>query len=129
MDQIVSTLEAALTPDLAALRASMVGGRIELFSHRHAEALHVFGASIQVDQAASDFGLLILRVAVSSMHSEVIRGEVIWFRSRQDFGTADLTIEVRGFTEESVLEFRKEWPRLITAIQVAATRKAPIHAA
>ena len=82
-----------------------------------------------VDQPASDFGLLILRVSVSSMHSEVITGEVVWFRSRQKFGTADLSVEVRGFTPESILEFRREWPRLIAAIRVAVARKAPIRAA
>jgi len=127
IDQVITQLESALTPDLTRLSSELVGGRCAVFSHRHAEELHAFGLTIEVDQPASDFGLLVLRVAVVCTHSEEIEGEVLWFKTRKEYGRSDCSITVQGFTQEGILEFRKEWPRLLDAVQMAILRKAPLQ--
>ena len=126
IDQVVASLEHQLTPDLVRLSSDLGNGRCEVFSHRHAEEVHVFGVTIDVAQAASDFGILVLRVAITSTHAESIKGEVIWFKTRKEYGRTELSVTVKGFTPESVLEFTREWRRLRSAVEGALTRGAPL---
>ena len=126
IDQVVTQLETKMSSDLSSFRTEFLGGGGELFSHRHAEELHVFGLKLEVDQPASDFRLLLLRVSIASIQSELITGEVMWFRSRNDFGTSDMGIIAEGFTTESIGRFTKDWSRLLESFEKAASRKAPL---
>lgn len=126
IDQVVASLERQLTPDLVRMRSGSADGRCEMFSQRHAEEVHVFGVTIDVAQPASDFGILVLRVAITSTHAESIKGEVIWFRTRKEYGRTELSVAVKGFTPESVLEFTREWPRLLSAVEDALARRTPL---
>lgn len=126
IDQVVTQLETKMSLALSSFRAELLGGGGELFSHRHAEALHVFGLTVEFDQPTSDFRLLLLRVSIASIQSELITGEVMWFRSRNDFGTTDMSIIAEGFTTESIGRFTKDWSRLLKSFEKAASRKAPL---
>lgn len=125
INHVAVVLETALSPDLAALRARYGAERCEFFSHRHANELHVFGLSLDVDYPTDDYHLLLLRITVVSLHSESITGDVRWFRTRSDLGRADLEIVVREFSSQSIAEFRTAWPRLKAAFETAAERRAP----
>ena len=126
LDQVVATLESQLNPDLVRLSRGLADGRCTVFSQRHAEEVHVFGITLDVAQPAGDFGLLVLRVAITSTHAESIKGEVLWFKTRKEYGRTDLSIAVKGFTPESVLEFTRAGPRLLDALDVAISRRAPL---
>jgi|GEM_PF-2909354 len=128
IDQVVAQFETETSSDLSRLSTELVGGRCEQFSHRHAEELHVFGLTLEVDHPTSNFRLLLLRVSIACVQSEAIKGEVIWFKSREDFGFTDLSITAEGFTPESIGSFTKDWPRLLESFEMAASRKSPLRA-
>lgn len=125
IDPTSSTLEAALLPDLNRLVRSQEDEGYSVFSHRHAADVHVLGISREVHVSASEFPLLILRVAISSLGSESIKGEVLWFRSRSDLGVSDDSVTVSGISKSSVAEFQESWPELIRAFKSARERNFP----
>ena len=128
IDDAVSALKSALLPDLRAISARWPELRPEVFSHRHAGELHVFGVTCDFDALAEEFKLLVLRVAICTFGSEAIKGEVLWFRSRADFGVADGIVRTSGLDARSVRDFTSKWPSLLQSLDAAVDRRLPASA-
>lgn len=125
IDSPVKALEQALHTDLLRLANRQEEGRGSMFSHRHAEGVHMFGCIYELAAPLTEYREVILRVGVTSWDGDSISGDVIWVRSRAEYPVVEEKISVSGISAASIAEFRKSWGRLCGAFEAALIRKAP----
>ena len=125
IDSPVKALEEALHADLFRLANKQGEGRGTLFSHRHAEGVHIFGCSYELAAPLTEYREVMLRVGVTSWEGDSITGDVIWVRSRAEYPFVEERVSVSGISDASIAEFRKAWGGLCEDFETGLVRRAP----